>query len=326
MEVIIKKLFKHMEVIIEDNKRVSNSYKKNYPNIYLILPLLKVGCCIAIFFSANQDHQFFQQYLESIVLTNGHPGPFKSNSWTFVICIVYLSLVAFEFIISILVIKKANHPVKNFSFQTAISAAKAVSLSTGVCYCIAYGLPEPSPISNFYHTKMPGGRGYDFEVGDGNLKAKGYLVLTALGRDRMLEAIDEHGPSSKIVTDEHLKKIISNSEYTSIIREKTTVIEKSFLGISIVNSADFLESTKKAFSDAMNNTDINTYSNTNTDINTNTDSSSSYEDIEKNEDNMNFSKPVETFKRSRTVPLKEKIFQRPVRRTKSAPSKKSPKL
>lgn len=309
-----------MEVIIEDNKRVSNSYKKNYPNIRYILPLLKVGCWVALFFSANQDYQVFQQHLESLLLTGGESHPYKSNSWTFVICIVYLSLVAFEFIISILVIKKANHPVKNFSFQTAISAAKAVSVVVGASYFAAYTFPEPSAISNFVHTKIPGGRGYDFEVGNTAAKVKGCLVLHALGRDKMLEAIAEHGPSSKIITGEHIQKIIANPEYSNIIHKNTSFVEKTALGISILNPTDFIKLTKTAFSNAMNNTDINT------DSNTNTDNSSSYEDIEKNEDNMNFSKPVETFKRSRTVPLKEKIFQRPVRRTKSAPCKKSPKL
>lgn len=243
-----KKIFynfiKQLEIIFEDEKRFSSYFEKNYPSIKKVLPNLKLIVIISLFFSINYD---YQNYIENTqLLYSGLKTEEAIHSdikLSLILIYIYFFLILFDFFISMFVIFKANHPIENKMFQMAKQTAKLVMGASATGYVVAIAPVEPNAISNFVHTKTPVGRGYDFETGDLASKIKGHLIASKLQRDMMLEAVKEHGPDSKLLTDSHLGKIMADEKYGALIRERATSPEKITLGFPLVEPGRFLKKT-----------------------------------------------------------------------------------
>jgi len=125
--------------------------------------------------------------------------------------------------------------VRNFAYQFAKHTAKTIGVSSAFAVGYSHAPVEPNFVSNFVHTQTPFGRGYDYEIGSLNLRAKGDFISSALGRENMVSAVEKHASDSNIVDQNVLNRIINDPEYKFKIRANTTIGEKVFLGIPLVD-------------------------------------------------------------------------------------------
>lgn len=242
-------LLKNINVIIGDNRRFSNYFKKNYPNIYFYLPIIKILTSVSLFVSMTHDFNIFKGYLSYALREGSEDFPIHS-SWSLFIFYFYLCTISFQFIMSMIIITYANPPVRNKAFQIVKHTLVAGTVVIPVSYGIAYSPIEPNPISNYVHTKLPGGRGYDFEVGDLASKIKGHTLASHLGKEKMLEAVAEHGPSSKILKREHIVQVVTDPKYRDVICKDASLVERTLLGVPFSLSY----AMKKSIDSAFNNT------------------------------------------------------------------------
>lgn len=126
--------------------------------------------------------------------------------------------------------------MRNVAFQVGKHIVKAVGVSTAISVGYSHAPVEPNAVSNFVHTQTPFGRGYDYEMGSFTLKAKGDLVSSVLGNKDMVSAVQKHAPDSTIIDLNKLNDIINDSEFKSKIRENTTIVEKTFLGVPLFDT------------------------------------------------------------------------------------------
>lgn len=234
--------FKQISIILEDNRRFSNYFKKTYPTLYWCLPVLKLCTGVLLFFlSATNDFTNIKQCIEYIIQESHQKFIYETNFATFIIVYFYLGLSLFQFITSMIVIFHANKPIQNKAFQIGRrflqAGATTVVGGLGISYGIAYGPLEPNPVSNYVHANFPGGRGYDFEKGDPLCKFKGHLVTNAIGPERMQEAAKKYSPDSRVIGQNQLDKIVADPEYRAVIDAKASVSEKMAIGIPLVSIA-----------------------------------------------------------------------------------------
>lgn len=146
-----------------------------------------------------------------------------------------LIITIYEFVLSVYVTLKANFPVRNVVFQIGKHAATAVGVSGAIAFGFSHLPVESNVVSNFVHTQTPFGRGYDYDIGSLGLKTKGDLVSGALGNKDMMIAVQKYAPDSRIIGIEKLNNIINDPEFKSIIRTKTSIAVKVFLGIPLLD-------------------------------------------------------------------------------------------
>ena len=100
-----KNLFKSISVFMDDNKRFDEYYKKNYPIIKKVLPLLKLACYLMIGFLVHQNYMVYASSVGGILLSKSSELLMSERSfWIVTIYVVYLSLIAFELVLSIRII------------------------------------------------------------------------------------------------------------------------------------------------------------------------------------------------------------------------------
>lgn len=135
---------------------------------------------------------------------------------------------------SIYVTLNAKSPLQMSAFQIGIQTLRALSATSALAVGYSHAPVEPNVVSNFVHTKTIFGRGYYYEIGSLILKTKGDLVSGALGNKDMISAAQKHAPDSSIIEINKLNNIINDPEFKSQIRAKTTIAEKAFLGIPLI--------------------------------------------------------------------------------------------
>ena len=309
----ISPMLEKINLIIEDNQRFSNYFKKTYPNVYFFLPIVKLLTWCSLFISTAQDFNLFREYI-SYKSCEGSELVVTSNSWTLHILYFYLCIIGFELIMSVTVILYANHPIRNTAFQVVKHALKAGVGGISCGYVVAYSPLEPNPVSNFVHTKLPGGRGYDFEQGDIISKLKGHTLASHLGKEKMAEAVAEHGPSSKILKREHITWVVTDPKYRDIICKDAGIAERAFMGVPILNDvggSSTNESSQESYSE--------NHGKENSDEETKFGGSSNFQDFETDPLKNVSEEPNVNIKKFQTDPLTKGLKKTNLKMRKSAP-------
>jgi hypothetical protein len=233
IENLKKFILQNFSVILEDTRRVKVFFEKNFPLSYKYLPFIKITALFLIFLTINSDSKNFQ-YIFLTVYSDNVTTSVNYANYTFYSVGFYLTVVVYEYFLSLYVIFYAYSPVRNLFFQTLKQTAKAAVSTVPVLVGFAYAPVEPNTVSNIVHTKTPFGRGYDFEIGVCDLKAKGGFVAGALGNSDMINAITKHSPDTFIVDQSTLEKIYTDPEFKGKIRAHTTIPEKLAIGMPLV--------------------------------------------------------------------------------------------
>lgn len=124
---------------------------------------------------------------------------FYSGCLTFLAC-VYLGSIMLNLLISLYVIHKANHPIRQKAAQAAKQVAKAsvaASAGAGLTIAATHVPGEPSPLSWAFHSTF--GRGFDYD--SARLKIEGDIVTGHVGKERMAEAVAKHAPDGIVDRD-----------------------------------------------------------------------------------------------------------------------------
>ena len=211
------------------------------------------------------DYQTYSAVLSSTILEEESlilaPTEFYSQySFCF-----YFIIIVYEYVLSIYVTLKANSSVRNVVFQIGKHTVRALGASSAIAVGYSYAPVEPNVVSNFVHTRSPFGRGYDYEIGSLSLKSKGDLVSGALGNKDRISAAQKHAPDSSILDINKLNNIINDSEFQSKIRGNTTIVEKAFIGIPLIEI--FSDSSNVVGSDVSGSNSLEGFSETNDDDN-----------------------------------------------------------
>jgi hypothetical protein len=225
---------------------------------YKYLPLVKIVSLLLMLTAIGVDYQSYSKLFFAISLEKSLTPPQAEYYSQYAFCL-YFAVIIYEYLLSIYITLKANHPLRNVAYQFAKHTAKVVGASGAVAVGYSHAPVEPNSISNFIHTKTPFGRGYDYEIGSLNLKVKGDYISGALGREDMLSAVEKHASDSHILDANKLDNIITDPEYNSKIRSNTTISEKVFLGIPLVdlftNTEKSIPTTQDNFSETTNNSE-----------------------------------------------------------------------
>lgn len=229
-----KYLLNQISVIIDDNNKFSYYFKENYTIVYWGLTVLKIVSGVLMYFSMCQDFEKFNLCLLHVINVESINVSLTTKSWTVFIYYFYICLLVLEFIMAILIIFCEQGLIQNKVVQIIKKLIKICIWVFGGAYAVAFSFSEQSLISNFVHTTLPGGRGYDFEKGDFIIKLKGHILFNVLGHDKMIEAVAEHGPYSKILSHEHIDKIVADPKYHEILAKKPTFPGKPLLNVPII--------------------------------------------------------------------------------------------
>jgi len=180
------------------------------------------------------DYQTYSVFLSSVLAEKSSiPAPTKFYS-QYIFCF-YFVIIIYEFVLSVYVTLKADSHVENVVFQIGTHAVKAINISSAIAVGCSYAPGEPNVVSNFVHTKTPFGRGYDYEIGNFDLKTKGDLISSILGNPDMISAVQKHAPDSNIIDINKFNNMINDPEFKSKIRRNTSFPEKAFLNILLVD-------------------------------------------------------------------------------------------
>jgi hypothetical protein len=249
MQKIIRYLKSNYTIIKQDNANFKNFYKKKLPIFYYLLPLIKTGCVIGIiYFSKLLSDQYtivlsnaieYEKPLTNPMFSTGNIKLYQSYIH-FLVCVFFVSILA-DLLISFYIIYYANHPIKNKLLKGTTSLIKeATALSIGVA---GYSFTpfEATELTNFFHTKTPFGRGFDYGPYDELNKLKGYILLNKLGKDNLLEALNMHAENLKILDEPTLIKILNDPTYSDILRSKCSFSEARALGLPFVDIKQLIE-------------------------------------------------------------------------------------
>lgn len=299
-----KNLFKSISAFMDDNKRFNDYYTKNYPITKKVLPLLKLACYLMIGFLVHQNYMVYASSVGGILLSKSSELLMSERSfWIVTIYVVYLSLIAFELVLSIRIIFIANHPIENRSAQILKYVVTAGVGSYAGVYFISYAPIEPSPISNFFHTTMPGGRGYDTESMFTRLKAD--VMVSLMGSEQILKAVADHANESRILTKESLNSITADPVYRKMLMDGSTGVERAALGLVVCTSEESREMVNKTVGSFLSRV---------------------FPDVSSANEASNetdFSKSGETISRRHSAPVRSNPFRSPIRRHNSAPPRSS---
>jgi hypothetical protein len=232
---IYKNVLNHLSVILEDEKRFYAYFKKKFPKSFKYLPIIKIITFLLIFITLKMDYQTYS-VLSSTILEEKSSTLALTKFYSQYSFCFYFIIIIYEYVLSIYVTLKANSPVRNVLFQIGKHTVKALGASSAVAVGYSHAPVEPNFVSNFVHTRTPFGRGYDYEIGSLGLKAKGDLVSGALGSKDMISAAQKHASDSNIIDINKLNNIVNDPEFKPKIRANTTIVEKVFIGIPLIET------------------------------------------------------------------------------------------
>nr|YP_010133790.1 hypothetical protein KYU99_mgp06 [Nitzschia supralitorea]QWM93280.1 hypothetical protein [Nitzschia supralitorea] len=243
MKKLIYYLKLKYQIFVQDNKNFTNFYKKKFPSLYYLLPLIQIVSLISImYFLTSSSAQYsivFLSALESEEIFNDavfltDDQKFYHDYLKLFVC-VYLASVLAHLLIAFYVIYNANHPIRDKFIQGTKHLAKATAAVSTVAVGYSYAPLEPTELSNFVHTKTPLGRGWDYEPGSMLTKVQGDIVSSKLGKDIMLEAVNIHAEDSKIINAHTLKKITNDPTFSSKLRNACSFSEARVIGLPLID-------------------------------------------------------------------------------------------
>jgi len=93
---------------------------------------------------------------------------------------------------------------------------------------VVAGAPEPSPASNFIHTKTPVGRGWDLEPGDIYTKKDFMKLQQFTGNQLLLDKLSElnTGENKGIVTRDIYQKLLEDPEIRDKVKNATNITDE----------------------------------------------------------------------------------------------------
>jgi hypothetical protein len=235
--IVRKNILDYISVILEDRERFNAYYKKRFPRFFKYLFLVKFVALVFIYITLYIDYQTCSSLYYSIVEEKSLiPNPTFYSYYSF---FFYFVIIICEFVLAVYVCFKANSPIQNKIFVIVQQSVRVVIGSSVLAVGFSYSpIMESNVVSNFVHTKTPLGRGYDYTTGSLNLRIKGDLVSGALGKD-MMNAVRKHASDSNIIDTDKLNNIINDPEFKSKIRLNTSMWEKAFLKIPLLDFSIF---------------------------------------------------------------------------------------
>lgn len=237
----------------QDNKKFTKFYKKKFPILYYLLPVIQIVSLMAMLYYSkvlNVDYAMVYQSTLDLELSNIDRSLLdaykKHSNFFWISCGFYFGSVSITFVIALYVIYKANSPIDNRLLQVAKHGAKVAGAIAVGSVGYSHAPIEPNAISNFVHTKTLLGRGYDYEIGSLTGKLKGDVISNGLGRKTMLEAVDKYAPDSKILDSIALNNIVADGDYSKKLREQLNFAESRVIGLLLVDLNTSISSTERA--------------------------------------------------------------------------------
>ncbi len=227
-----KKVLGYISTVLEDDKRFSAYFQKRFPMSFKYLPIVQFIVLLLMFLTVLMDNETYKVFLSSMLA--GESPPVSSVSYSRYTFGCFFVILVYEFVLSIYVIFKANHPLKYKFFKVGQKVLKIAGASSVMA--VGYSqipVKATDSITNFVHTKTPFGRGYDYEIGSYDVVVKGDMISSFLGPEDMVRAVEKHAPDSHIIDINKLSNIINDPEFKSKIRKNTTFAEKAALGIPL---------------------------------------------------------------------------------------------
>jgi len=222
---------KKREEYLSHKNRFNKSYKKLFPTLYYVVPIIGVSSGLGVFYTAYLLSGIYQEiFLERI-----HYLSYKPNLdfllWEYyVFSIIFFSYIFIDFVISLYVIQKTDSPfTKGWkAFLAAENAVIGIILTTAVAatsVTIIAGAPEPSPGSNIIHTKTPFGRGWDTESGDFFVKIQTMKLQHVIGRELLVNKLEElDSTNNKIVTRDIYQKLLQDPDIRRVLKQSNIII------------------------------------------------------------------------------------------------------
>jgi hypothetical protein len=119
--------------------------------------LVKIVSLLLLLTAIGLDYQSYSRFYFAIPLEELLARVHIEYYSQYAFCL-YLSVIIYEYVLSIYITLKANHPITNFVYQIVKHMAKAAGASGALAVGYSHVPIEPNLVSNFVHTKTPFGR------------------------------------------------------------------------------------------------------------------------------------------------------------------------
>lgn len=162
----------NFDTYLVQKDRFNKYYKKRFPILFYVLPIIGTLSGLGMCYTGYLLNGIYQEILFERVAHFSYKQEIQYLQGLFTLFfLIFFSYIVIDMGIAIYVIQKANTPInKNWQYVmiagriiqgTVISVSVIAAGGTAVA-----GAPEPSPGSNFIHTRTLFGRGWDVEPGD----------------------------------------------------------------------------------------------------------------------------------------------------------------
>jgi len=238
---------------MKQQEKFTKYYKNNFLTFYYVLPPIGILSGLGMFYTGYLLNNLYQEVLLEKVHFLSHQQEIQSLQQLFtVFVIIFFLYVILDVGIAIYVIHNKNSRIEP-NWRSWMIVAKILGRTTVVGSGVAAagtvvaGAPEPSPASNYIHTRTWVGRGWDSEPGDVFTKKDVMKLQQFTGNQLLLEKLNQlnSGENKVIVTRDTYQKLLEDPEIRNKILKATNITDEELYSMGLKTLPELAGSTAK---------------------------------------------------------------------------------